>query len=246
MVSGAQVLRTAARERWRTLLAASALLVGHQAGEALVPVMIGVVIDRAVATGDLAALLGGLAVLALVFAALSTCYRFGARRSWWADVDTDRDLRLRLTRRVLHPRGGAEAGRLSGDLVSVAVGDAKRVGVALFAIPNGLAAVAALVVAAVALLGISLPLGLLILLGTPPLLYLVHLLGRPLERRSGHEQERAARASGVAADLVGGVRVLKGLGAERAAVERYTATSRESLAATLRATGARPGTAARS
>ena len=237
-VTGSDVLRGAVRQHRRTMLGASALLVGHQAGEAMVPVMIGVVIDHAVATGSASALLGGLALLGLVFAGLSLCYRFGARRSWWADVNADRDLRLQLTRRVLHPRGGAETGRLPGDLVSVAVGDAKRVGVALFAIPMGLAAVAALVVAAVALLRISLPLGLLILLGSPPLLYLVHLLGRPLERRSGHEQERAASAAGVAADLVSGIRVLKGLGAERSAVERYTLTSRESLAATLRATGA--------
>jgi putative ABC transport system ATP-binding protein len=42
----------------------------------------------------------------------------------------------------------------------------------------------------------------------------------------------------VAADLVAGVRVLKGIGAEPAAVRRYTATSRDALAATLRATGA--------
>ena len=199
-VTGSDVLRGAVRDHRRTMLGASVLLVGHQAGEALVPVMIGVVIDRAVATGSATALLGGLVLLGLVFAALSLSYRFGARRSWWADVNADRGLRLQLTRRVLHPRGGAEHGRLPGDLVSVAVGDAKRVGVALFAIPHGLAAVAALVVAAIALLRISLPLGLLILLGSPPLLYLVHLLGRPLERRSGHEQERAAAASGVAAD----------------------------------------------
>src|SRR5262249_13534207 len=92
--------------------------------------------------------------------------------------------------------------------------------------------------ATVALLRISIPLGLLILLGTPPLLYLIHLLGKPLERRSGPEQERAARASGVAADLVSGIRVLKGIGAEPAAVRHYAGISGEALAAPLRATGA--------
>lgn len=74
--------------------------------------------------------------------------------------------------------------------------------------------------------------GLLILLGTPPLLYLVHLLGKPVEQRSGPEQERAAPASGVAADLVSGVRVLKGIGAEPAAVRRHVETSRQALRAT--------------
>jgi ABC-type multidrug transport system fused ATPase/permease subunit len=95
--------------------------------------------------------------------------------------------------------------------------------------------VAGLLVSTVALLRISVPLGLLVLLGTPPLLLLTHLIGRPLERRSGVEQERAAHASGIAADLVTGLRVLKGIGAESAAVARYRHTSRISLAATLRA-----------
>jgi putative ABC transport system ATP-binding protein len=62
-----------------------------------------------------------------------------------------------------------------------------------------------------------------------------HVLGARLERRSAVEQERAAHASGVAADLVSGLRVLKGIGAEGAAVARYRHTSQESLTATLRA-----------
>ena len=99
----------------------------------------------------------------------------------------------------------------------------------------GVAAATGLAVGAVVLLRVSLPLGLLVLLGTPLLLWLVHLLSKPLERRSETEQERAARASGVAADLVAGLRVLKGIGAEQAAVARYRRVSGDSLTATLRA-----------
>jgi len=142
------------------------LLCGHQAGEALVPVLVGVVIDRAVATGDVGALVAWLAVLALDFAFLSLCYRYGARRAWLADVLADQRLRHLVADRVLDPAGGADAGRLPGELTAIAVADAKRVGVAHFAIPMGLAAIAALVVAAIALLRTSVPLGLLILLGT--------------------------------------------------------------------------------
>nr|QEO74772.1 ABC transporter related protein [uncultured bacterium] len=136
---------------------------------------------------------------------------------------------------MLDPRGGAESGRLPGELASLATGDAQRVGALNRAWPYGLAAMTGVVVAAIALLRQSVPLGLLVLLGTPPLLWLAHLLGRPLERRSEAERERAANASGVAADLVSGLRVLKGLGAESVAVARYRTTSQESLAATVRA-----------
>jgi putative ABC transport system ATP-binding protein len=236
--TGGSVLRGSIGAYRRHVVAATALMCGHQAGEALVPVLVGVIINEAVTTGNLQALIGWLLVLGVDFAALSFSYRWGARQAWLADVRADQRLRLQLTDRVLDPRGGAEVGRLPGALVNISTSDAKRVGIVNYALPHGLAAGVALAVATVALLRISIPLGLLILLGTPPLLYLVHLLGKPLERRSGPEQERAAQASGVAADLVSGVRVLKGIGAEPAAVRHYVATSRQALAATLHVTGA--------
>ncbi len=239
--TGASVLRASVGAFRRRLVAASVLFGLHQTGEALVPVLVGVVIDQAVGTGDAGALVLWLVVLGADFAMLSYSYRFGARQAWHADVHADVRLRMQLAERLLHPRGGAEAGRLPGALASIAVADAKRVAVVNFVLPLGVAAIAAVVVAAVSLLTISLPLGLLILLGTPPLLWLVQLVGAPLERRSGPEQERAAQASGVAADLVTGIRVLKGIGAEAAAVRQYTATSRSALRATLRATRAEAG-----
>jgi putative ABC transport system ATP-binding protein len=215
--------------------AAALLAAGHQAGEALVPVLIGVVIDTAVATGSVTRLVLWLAVLGAVFAVLSYSYRFGARAAERASEWAGHDLRVGLTRRILDPRGGAEAGRLAGELTNIATGDARRVGGVNVVLPAGIAALTGLLVSAAALLWISVPLGLVVLLGAPPLLWLGHLLGRPLEHRSAVEQERAAHASGVAADLVAGLRVLKGIGAEGAAVARYRGTSQESLSATLRA-----------
>lgn len=238
-ITGSSVLRDAVGSQRRRVGLAGVLMCCHQTGEALVPVLVGVVIDAAVTTGDVGALVFWIAVLGLDFLFLSTSYRFGARVAKAAEQRMDQRLRLRLTGRVLDPCGGAEAGRLPGGLVNLAVSDTFRVGLLGFALPLAAAGIVALLVGAIALLRISVPLGLLIVLGTPPLLYVVHLLGRPLEWRSGPEQERAATASGVAADLVAGVRVLKGIGAEPAAVRRYVATSRDALAATLRATGAR-------
>ncbi|MGV9319030.1 ABC transporter ATP-binding protein [Streptomyces sp. NPDC003660] len=207
----------------------------HQLGEALVPVLIGVVIDHAVAGQDAGRLLGWLAVLAVMYVVLSWSFRLGARSGERAAEEAAHTLRLAVVRRVLDPRGGAEAGLLPGELANVATEDAKRVGAVNMALMSGIWAVAGIAVSAVALLVTSVPLGLIVLVGTPVLLWLGHLLSKPLERRSEAEQDRAAHASGVAADLVAGLRVLKGLGAERAAVERYRRTSRVSLAATLRA-----------
>ncbi len=233
--TGREVLRRSIAGQRRSVALASALTACHQGGEALVPVVIGVVIDQAVAGGSVGTLLLWLAVLGVLFAGLSTSYRLGARSGERAAERAAHDLRLDLGRRVLHPGGGAEAGTLAGELVSIGTSDAKRVGQLNGVLPFGVAGLAGLLVSAVVLLTMSIPLGLLVLLGTPPMLYLAHLIGKPLERRSEAEQERSAFASGIATDLVAGLRVLKGVGAERAAVDRYRRTSQDSLKATLRA-----------
>lgn len=234
-VTGPAVLGQAITGQRGYVAGASVLGAAHQGCEALVPVVIGVVIDQAVATGSVAALSGWIGLLAVLFVVLSYCFRFFLRAAERAAEQAAHALRLRLSSRVLHPRGGAEAGRLPGALVNIATGDAKRVGAVASALPLGIAVLSGLVISAIALLRISIPLGLLVLVGTPPMLYLAHLVGKPLERRSGIEQERAAHASGVAADLVAGLRVLKGIGAESSAVARYRTTSQDSLAAALRA-----------
>ncbi|MFJ2784285.1 MULTISPECIES: ABC transporter ATP-binding protein [unclassified Streptomyces] len=239
--AGGLVLRQTIREQRRRVIAASLLGMTHQGCEALVPVVIGAIIDSAVATGSSSALLRLLMVLAVLFLVLSTCYRTSARITEGTGEIAAHRLRLRLGARVLDPRGGADADRLPGALTSIATNDARRVGSVVTVIPYGVAALAALVISAVALLRISVPLGLLVLLGIPPLLWLGHRISRPLERRSETEQERAAHASGVAADLVSGLRVLKGMGAESAAVARYRTTSRDSLSAALRAARSRAG-----
>lgn len=237
-VTGTQVLRGAIRRQGRRVAAAGVLFTGYQVGETLVPIVLGIVIDRGVATGDAGAIVTWLAVLAAVFLLLSYSYLFGARFARKSLVDSEHDLRMRLTRRVLDHRGGAETGRLPGSLTSIATSDAERISYVCGSLAHAVGAVCGLIVAAVALLRISIPLGLLVLLGTPALLGVIHLVGGPLQRRADTEQDRAAHASGIAADLIAGLRVLIGLGAQAAAVTRYRRTSQESLHARLKATNA--------
>ncbi|MFJ6247031.1 MULTISPECIES: ABC transporter ATP-binding protein [unclassified Streptomyces] len=237
--TGGHVLRRALGDQRRRVGGASLLAMAHQACEALVPVVIGLTIDEAVGTGSAGALLRWLLVLAGLFLVLSTCYRISARFAEGAGESAAHRIRQDLAARVLDPRGGADTGRLPGALTAVATGDARRVGSVASALPYALSALTGLAVSAVALLRVSVPLGLLVLLGVPPLLWIGHLISRPLERRSEAEQEHAAHASGVAADLVAGLRVLKGMGAESAAVSRYRETSRGSLASALRAASSR-------
>ncbi|MFJ3434633.1 ABC transporter ATP-binding protein [Streptomyces cyaneofuscatus] len=234
-MSGRGVIRRAVAGQRRDVVVGSLLGAAHQTGEALVPVLIGLIVDRAVVRPDGGALAAWLVLLAVVYAMLSYGFRFGARAGERAAEQAAHQLRLDVVRRVLAPHGGAEAGRPPGALVNVATEDARRVGALNMALTLGIAAVVGVVAGAVLLLRASVPLGLLVLIGAPVLMALGHYLARPLEHRSEAEQERAAHASGVAADLVAGVRVLKGLRAERAAVARYRTTSQASREANVRA-----------
>ncbi|MFH8377037.1 ABC transporter ATP-binding protein [Streptomyces cyaneofuscatus] len=234
-MSGRGVIRRAVAGQRRDVVVGSLLGAAHQTGEALVPVLIGLIVDRAVVRPDGGALAAWLVLLAVVYAMLSYGFRFGARAGERAAEQAAHQLRLDVVRRVLAPHGGAEAGRPPGALVNVATEDARRVGALNMALTLGIAAVVGVIAGAVLLLRASVPLGLLVLIGAPVLMALGHYLARPLEHRSEAEQERAAHASGVAADLVAGVRVLKGLRAERAAVARYRTTSQASREANVRA-----------
>ncbi|GAA2526681.1 ABC transporter ATP-binding protein [Pilimelia columellifera] len=239
MPSTARTLLRSVVDGQRRHVAASAVLAaGHQIGEALVPVLIGLIIDRAVAR-DLgwSGLAVGLTALAAVFATLSFSFRHSLRTGERAAFLGAHQLRLRVADRVLSPRGGVR--RHTGALVNIATDDAQLLGDVNLAIPRAVAAAVGLVAGGGALLLVSAPLGTIILVATPLLLWAAHRLGLPLERRSHAGQETAARAAGLATDLVAGIRVLKGIGAEAAAARRYRDVSQASARAAVRAAAAR-------
>ena len=122
-VTGRALLREIAGAQRRGIAAAAALLAAHQGCELLVPVVVGATLDAAIAESDTAALLRWLAILTVLFTALSFAYRFGSRI---AEATTERaahDLRMRTVARVIDPRGGGEDGRLPGELLSIATAD---------------------------------------------------------------------------------------------------------------------------
>ena len=232
------VLRDAIGGQRRLVAVSAALAAGHQLGEAGVPVIIGWIIDRAVAgDGDPAGLVGGLALLGVMFAALSLSYKYSLRSGEAAAFRSAHALRLRIAALLLEARG-ARTGRLTGDLVDVSTDDAQFVGDVNLAWPRAVAAVVVLAAGGAALLSYSLLLGAVVLVAVPVLLWLSHLCGKPLARRAENGQDHAAAASGLATDLVAGIRALKGIGAEHAAAERYRATSRRSRDAAIRVASA--------
>lgn len=205
----------------------------HQFCETMVPVAIGLIVGRAIDTGDGRAMIVSLFALAGLFVVLSYAYRFGARIIIVAIEREAHMMRVEVASRVLHPRG-VRTDLMSGELLTVSTSDAEKTSWILDVIARTVAAITATVVCAVALLIIDIPLGLAVLVGTPVIMYLLQRAAPLLTRTATTQQAEVARVSGMATDLVSGVRPLRGIGAEGAASARFDESSRKALTATMK------------
>jgi putative ABC transport system ATP-binding protein len=217
---------------------AAAFAIGHQVGEALVPVVMGYGIDNAVRTGDVRALLITLGLLALTFGGLSYSFRLGSFLGEVGRQATQYQLRLAVVRRLLDPRGLAGRRHLPGEALSLATSDVQNLSTAVLLAVYPAGELAAVVFGGVVLFIISWPLGLIVFVGTPSVLLLMDRAGGSLVRRTEVEQQLAAEASAHATDLVTGYRVVKGIRAEAEAARRYAHLSQTALQGTLRARSA--------
>ena len=217
----------------RFTVPAALLSITHQLGEALVPVLMGLAIERAVSTGDVEQLLLWVGLLAADFAVLSFSWRFGSRLGELGTLVVQHQLRSMVSTHLLTRPGARGSSAAPGVALSLATSDVNRLAsaVAIGVYPAG--QLAAVVFGGTVLLVIWWPLGLAVLLGAPAVLWLTDRTGGALRRRSADEQDAAAAAAGEAADLMAGYRVLKGIHAEDEAGRRYRRASRAALASTL-------------
>lgn len=225
--SARQVLLGPLTRNGPLLVTAFPLIALWQLGEAAVPVMIGVVIDQGVESGELTPFLLACLGLAAVFVAFSLSYRFGGRLALRAQQDESHRLRLEVARHVLDPRDVRDE-RLSGETLSLATADADKVSFLVRQVGFTLASLVTVLVTALYLFTVDASLALLILLGLPVTIALAQAVSPTVARRTEREQAAVARAAGLAGDLVEGIRPLKGIGAEDVASRRY---ARASLAA---------------
>ncbi|MBB4752070.1 ABC transporter transmembrane domain-containing protein [Actinoplanes lobatus] len=206
----------------------------HQVCEATTPVLVGLALDGAITDGSVPGTLSWVAALAGVYVVLSLCGNGAGPVGTRAATRAGHDVRQAIVARVLDPRGLAKQ-RPTGETLSVASSDAAVVGETVDALSTGVSGLVALVVATVALLITSVTLGLVALACVVVVVFVAPLLARPLQQRSEAQQEAAAHSAAVAVDMVEGLRVLGGLGAQRNAAARYRVTSQLSRRARIRA-----------
>lgn len=116
--------------------------------------------------------------------------------------------------------------RLStGEVVSVGNSDIAHIGNAMDILLRGSGSVVAIAAVAAIMISTSWELGLLVLVGVPLMSAVVGPLLRPLHGRQQRQRELQGELSTRAADIVAGLRVLRGIGGERVFAERYRAES---------------------
>lgn len=212
------------------------LAIVWQVGESAVPVVMGVAIDRGLATGDAGQLGLWLGVLIALYVALTAAAGLSLRLTVSSVQLLQHRLRSTLSARVLHPVGAATRAP-NGDVVSVMTNDVGRLSNAALLAIMPLARIAAIGFIAASLLVMHWLLGLVVLVGAPVAVWLMGVLSRRLSRDTREYQGLLAATVGQATDLVAGYRVIKGVRAAAEATTRYRQASRAALLGAQRNAG---------
>ena len=109
----------------------------------------------------------------------------------------------------------------TGEVVATISNDAMRAGGAFDITARLAGAVVAYFVVAVILLSASVVLGLVVLVGVPLLVLLLAFVIKPLQERQREQRHEVGKLTALGADTASGLRVLRGIGGERAFFHRY-------------------------
>jgi ABC-type multidrug transport system fused ATPase/permease subunit len=202
----------------------------------LAPYLLARAVDDGLAPGDWRALAGWTG--ALLAAGVATAVLSILRHRTMSRVRMDAGFRTAHAVLVHATRLGAAlpVRTTTGEVVSIGLGDVLTVSTTLTVAGPGVAAVVTYVLVTVLMAGVSPLLAAVVLLGVPLLALLVGpLLGRLRAVESSYRTHQSALTARLL-DIVGGLRVLAGLGGEDVVAQRYRRTSQ-----VVRAEGYRVG-----
>lgn len=209
------------RRQWRSVLLGCVVDTVWLLGLALIPFVVGKAIDDGIVGRSLPALFAWVGVLfwlQLQHAAIQGIRDRQGIINWSRAAFRS----VGHLGRAVTTSGTALARRTSsGDLALSAAGDAFGLGHLYYLIGGLTSSLISYAVVGLLLLAASLPLGILVLVGVPAFSALYLLLVRPLRDRQGAQRAATGAMSSVAADIVSGLRVVRGVGGERILARRY-------------------------
>lgn len=195
----------------------------------LVPLLMGQIIDHYLSSGFTEELRFALFKLLGLIALVGI--------SMFADQMVNFLLHARV--RIVHSRSFAQHAikaavpitqkKSSGEIVSVINEDSFSLGMFFIFLPALFSAFFIIIFAGWQMLSSSLTLGLLVMAGMPIAVLFAGASAKPLHKRSAEARVLRSQLTGLASDLVLGLRVLKGLGGEELFYQRYLNSSDESF-----------------
>lgn len=123
--------------------------------------------------------------------------------------------------RVAH-RGNAVREKIpAGDVVATIATDGEYIGEAQSFIASFISTLVSTAVVGVLMLQVSVPLGLLVLIGLPLVVTSLSFIIKPLQERQAVQREAQGKLATLGTDAVAGLRILRGIGGEDEFVRRY-------------------------
>ena len=189
------------------------------------PFLLGRAIDRGILPGSTSGTLfwGGILLVISVLGALcGMFFHTMAVRGWLIALYGT----IKLVTRKTTQLGHVQSRRLpTGEVLSVASSDSDTFGGLIEVTGRGLASVLAFFSVAAIVIATSPDLGLLVLIGPPLLVSLALPLLRPMGRRQAVERTLNSELTGMATDIVAGLRILRGIGGEHTFGRNYAEQS---------------------
>ncbi|GAA4225163.1 ABC transporter ATP-binding protein [Actinomadura meridiana] len=222
--TGSAILRIALRRNAGAMTWGAVLMGMYQAGETAFPIALGLIVEHAMRNRSLGALGLSIAVLAVIITTVSFSWRFGMRILQKANTTEAHRWRVEVASRGLQPVA-RDVDLRSGEVLTIATEDADQTADIIEVAPLLLSSLVAVLVTAVALGLASVRLGLLVIVGTIAILTILSVLSRRIGSGTREQQARVARAGAKVADLISGLRPLRGFGGNHAAFASYRTVS---------------------
>jgi len=130
---------------------------------------------------------------------------------------------------------GADLPRLvsTGEVSAINSNDVERVARVYDLIPRLSGAIVSFFVVSALLINSSPTLGLMVIIGVPLLGLAIGPIIKPLQSRESAQREKLSESSGLAADTVAGLRILRGIGGEETFLKRFQKASQNVRAAVV-------------
>ncbi len=222
-----------AKGQWRTLLGGMAFGIVWMSCQAVLPAVLGRAIDQGVAARDQERLLfwaGVMFAIGLLQAFTGIMRHRFAVTNWL--TASYRVVQL-VTRQTVRLGGSLPRKVSTGEVIAIGTTDLDHVGNVMDVTARFAGAIVSFLLVSAILLSTSVQLGLLVLIGVPLLMLVMGPLLRPLQARSANERQMRSDLSNTGTDIVGGLRVLRGIGGEQVFLARYRRESQATRTAAV-------------